>query len=91
MSSGVSEMEADSSLSCTGKSPGWSKCPQPPLQEVHYETINCLCSAQHELGVKLITNNEYKGVVFPWTFSENRHFWRERKSFTVEQNRGRGG
>jgi len=65
MSSGVSETEADSSLSCTGKSSRQSRCPQPPLQEVHHESRSCLDPAQHELSVKVITNNEYKGLVFP--------------------------
>lgn len=80
-----SAMEADSSLPCTGKSPQQSKCPQPPL-EVLYDTISCLDPAQHELSVKVITNNEHKRLVLPWTVSEKGHFWRERKSLTMEQN-----
>lgn len=53
MSSGISETEADSSLSCTAKSPRQPKHPQP-LQEVHYENISYLDPAQHELSIKVI-------------------------------------
>lgn len=77
-----SEMEADGSLPCTGKSPQQSKCPQPPL-EVLYD---CLDPAQHELSVKVITNNEHKRLIFPWTVSEKGHFWRERKSLAMERS-----
>lgn len=51
MSSGISETEADSSLSCTAKSP---RQPKHPLQEVHYENISYLDPAQHELSIKVI-------------------------------------
>lgn len=47
--------------------------------------VICLGPAQHELSVKMITNNDPKRLIFPWTISENGHFWRERQSFTVEK------